>query len=169
MTAITRNMPALQPLTNHHDQLGWDSFLEGRICCKWVELRHQKIEATNLRTTTDFWARGLMRRLLQLIHVQWIYRNHTVHFKYEGLTSTQHDTIISQMEDLLDTDPEALLPEHRALLKYDFEEMGEASPSERQFWIAETPLRQQIMSALARNNRSAPVTPTTTLARHEPH
>ena len=73
------------------------------------------------------------------------------------------------MEDLLDIDPEALLPEHRALLKYDFEEMGEASPSERQFWIAEPPLRQQIMSALTRNNRSAPVTPTTTLARHEPH
>ena len=78
-----------------------------------------------------------MRRLLQLTHAQWIYRNLTVHFKYEGLTSAQHETIISWMEDLLDTDPEALLPEHRTLLEYDFGEMGEASPSERQCWIAE--------------------------------
>ena len=137
MTAITRNMPALQSLANHHDRLGWDSFLEGRICCKWVKLRHQEIEATNLRTTADFWACGLMSRLLQLTHAQWTYCNHTVHFKHEGLASTQHDTIISRMKDLWDTDPEALLPEHRALLEYDFEEMGEASPSEHQFWIAE--------------------------------
>ena len=41
------------------------------------------------------------------------------------------------MEELLDTDPEDLLPEHRSLLTRDFEEMGEAPPSERQYWIAE--------------------------------
>ena len=32
---------------------------------------------------------------------------------------------------------EYLPPQHMSLLAYDFEEMGEASPSERQYWIAE--------------------------------
>ena len=41
------------------------------------------------------------------------------------------------MEELLDTDPEDLLPEHRSLLTRNFKEMGEAPPSERQYWIAE--------------------------------
>ena len=72
-----------------------------------------------------------------LTHLQWIYRNHTVHFKYDDLTSNQDDTIMSTTEVLLDIDPEDLLLEHRKLLSYDFERMGEASASERQYWIAD--------------------------------
>ena len=71
-----------------------------------------------------------MSRLLELTHSQWIYCNHTIHFNYDGLTSNQHDTIISRMEELLDIYPEEIRPEHRELLTYDFKEMGEASPSE---------------------------------------
>ena len=64
---------------------------------------------------------------------QWIYCNHTVHFKYASLTSHQCDTIMSRMEALLDIDPEDLFPEHTELLSDDFEEMGEASASECQY------------------------------------
>ena len=72
-----------------------------------------------------------MSWLLQLTHSQWIYHNQTVHFKYNGLTSAQHDKIIKRMEDLLDTDSDDLRPEHKSLLTYDFEEMGEAPLSEQ--------------------------------------
>ena len=72
-----------------------------------------------------------MSRLLQLTHSQWIYRNQTVHFKNNSLTFAQHDIIILRMEDLLDTDPDDLLLDHRLLLAYDFEEMGKPPPSER--------------------------------------
>jgi len=137
MSAITWNKPAFHSLATHHDRLGWDCFLEGRICWKWVEIQHQEIEANNMKTTAESWARGLMSRLLQLTHSQWIYRNQTVRFMYNGLTSTQHDEIIKRMEELLDTDSDDLLLGHRLLLTYDFEEMGEAPPSERQYWIAE--------------------------------
>jgi len=56
-----------------------------------------------------------------------------VHFKYASLTSHQRDTIMSRMEALLDIDPEDLFPEHTELLSDDFEEMEEASASERQY------------------------------------
>jgi len=38
MLTITQNMPAFHSLASHHDRFGWDCFLEGRICWKWVEI-----------------------------------------------------------------------------------------------------------------------------------
>jgi hypothetical protein len=43
-----------------HDRLGWDCFLEGRLCAPWVEHRAQHIQQANLTRLADFWARGLM-------------------------------------------------------------------------------------------------------------
>jgi len=53
-----------------HDKLGWDSFIKGRMCKLWFVAREGNITRSNLRTTSEFWARGLIRRLLQLTHRQ---------------------------------------------------------------------------------------------------
>ena len=93
-----------------HDRLGWDNFVEGRICALWVEMRVQEIHTRWLQRGAEFWARGLMCRLHELTHHQWLYRNATVHMKVKdgipfergvigspfaqgsGLCSTQVDT-----------------------------------------------------------------------------
>jgi hypothetical protein len=62
-----------------HDRLGWDCFLEGRLCALWVEHRARHIKRSSLTRSANFWARGLIRRLLQITHAQWVYRNVTVH------------------------------------------------------------------------------------------
>lgn len=126
------------PLAKFHDRPGWDNFVEGRICKLWLQARQEDIDHHNIRSTAEFWARGLMRKLLELTHRQWIYRNSYIHYKTpDGLSLRDHDRIMQQAESLMDTDPMELLPEHRALLDIDFEKLGEDAAMDRQLWVAE--------------------------------
>jgi hypothetical protein len=70
-------------VAEYHDHLGWDDFLEGRICTLWVELQSQDLQEWQLECNTDYWACGLMCRLLEIVHQQWLYQNETVHMKLD--------------------------------------------------------------------------------------
>lgn len=69
----------------------------------------------------EWWAKGLMRRLLGITHRQWLHRNANVHIKKrDGKTQVQHEEIMDKVRDLLYTDPMDLLEEDRHLLQEDF-------------------------------------------------
>ena len=121
-----------------HDRLGWDNLVEGRLCSLWLQHREADIVRWNLRSTAESWATGLARRLLELTHRQWIYRNTEVHFVSEGgLTVRQHESLMSRVEEYASTDPADLLPEDRALLEVDFSLLGTGAAREKQYWVAE--------------------------------
>jgi hypothetical protein len=137
MTALVSRESPYHSLVKYHDRLGWDNFVEGRICKIWLQAREEDIEEKNLRTTPDFWERGLMRWLLQLTHRQWLYRNMAVHYKVEGLTRVQHESVMSRIEDMIYVDPIDLLLEHRSLLEVDFDELADSPAEDKQLWLAE--------------------------------
>ena len=128
-------------LAQAHDKLGWDNFLEGRICVLYLELQQDYMDSHSFlfryRPSIESWARGLMSQLLQLTHRQWLYRNTYLYFtKVEGRTEVQHEQVISKVRDLMFTDPDELLPRHRRLLEIDFVKLGEGSTMGREFWVA---------------------------------
>jgi hypothetical protein len=85
-----------------HDRLGWDNFVEGRICALWVEMQAQEIHSWGMTRGADYWARSFMQRLLELRHRQWLYRNVMVHMKLKGgMTAAQHDAMLARMEECL--------------------------------------------------------------------
>ena len=88
--------------------------------------------------TAKRWARGLITKLLQMTHKQWLIRNAKVHIKRKGdLTNEEHDDLLQKMEKLLWTDPEHLLSDDRHLLEEDFDALGQASTLDQQLWVAE--------------------------------
>jgi hypothetical protein len=88
--------------------------------------------------TAKRWARGLITKLLQMTHRQWLIRNAKVHIKQKGdLTTEEHDDLLQKMETLLWMDPEHLLSDDRHLLEEDFELLGQASALDQQLWVAE--------------------------------
>ena len=120
-----------------HDWLGWDCFLEGRLCALWVEHRARHIKRANLTRSADFWARGLMQRLLQMTHAQWVYPYATVHLEVkEGCTVVAHEAILATMEGFLHTDAEQLLEEHRHLLFSDFGALTAGPIKDKLGWIS---------------------------------
>jgi hypothetical protein len=79
-----------------------------------------------------------MRWLLQMTHVQWAYRNATVHLEVkDGRTAAAHKTISETMEGFLHTDLEQLLEEHRHLLFSDFAALASGPTKDKLEWISE--------------------------------
>jgi hypothetical protein len=79
-----------------------------------------------------------MRWLLKLTHRQWLYRNATVHMKVkDDMTATQHNIILSRMEECLLIDPADLLVEDRQLLDANFNQLTQGPTSDKLEWLAE--------------------------------
>ena len=81
MTSFTRprTSPRLAYLANLQDRLGFQNFVEGKICKFMVEIQRIHLEASGTWHTADLWASGLIEQLLSINHRQWLHRNAFVH------------------------------------------------------------------------------------------
>jgi hypothetical protein len=77
-------------IAEYHNRLGWDNFLEQRICAFWFELRARDLAERNLERNVDYWARGLMCRLLKMVHQQFLYPDATVLVKLKDVMTASH-------------------------------------------------------------------------------
>jgi len=125
-----------ESLVKAHDNLGWDNFLEGRICTLFLEAYRCDLEDDVSPYRVDAWGRGFIERLIRITHAQWIFRNSHVHYKkLEGMTEAQHMDIFRRVEELMWDDPMDLLPAHRHLLEEDLQGLGECSSATRLYWV----------------------------------
>ena len=73
------------------DLICWRSFMEGMIS-KEILVRQQEFMdlrgARGTPTTLTSWDKGLIVRLIEITHGQWMYRNVHVHDTVTGLHST---------------------------------------------------------------------------------
>ena len=88
-------------LAIYHDKLGWDNFVEGRILVLYVDMmRLHYIVCPSRYKNAEWWAKGLIRRLLGITHRQWLHRNAKVHIKKrDGKTQVQHEEIMDKVRD----------------------------------------------------------------------
>ena len=92
----------------------------------------------------ETWSHGLIEQLLQIEHRQWLLRNALIHYQLpDGRTVAQQEKIVKRILELVWTDPDSLLPEHRTLLDEDFDKLGAADASDQAYWIAEMNNKQQ--------------------------
>ena len=137
-----------------HDMLGWSNFMEGRIAARWVEHRRDDVRRRKLQRDGDSWARGLMRRLLQMTHQQWTYRNATVHLKVkDGCTIVEHKRLLDEIDKCLNSDPEELLREHKQLLFTNFENLAKGPVQDKREWVAEFHAAKKLARHVGRGTR----------------
>jgi hypothetical protein len=118
--------------------LGWDNFLEGRISKKLIALQVEYISRAQSRWCPQTWCKFFVQHLLNITHRQWLYCNAKIHLrKLEGKTASDHNTVVSEVCQMMLIDPEELLPQHRILLEQDFQALGEGSTVDRQIWLAQ--------------------------------
>ena len=119
------------------DRLGWDSFVEGRIASRWIEIMKPVLAGERKYLTPKRWGTQFIEHLLQLTHQQWILRNSgEYHRGRDGLTVKENEAIFDRIEELMCTDKAYLLPRHRHLMEQDFEALAEGPALQRQRWIA---------------------------------
>ncbi len=104
-------------MAQSQDRIGWRRFMEGMLLRGIVEIQRDYFHLQGLLWKLNNWATGLIIKLLEVTHGQWLYRNVVVHDKSAGsLAVTRKEEIISQIEAELSAGEVGLLDEHKVNL-----------------------------------------------------
>ena len=94
------------------DLIGWRRFMEGMISKEMLVIQHEYLDlwcATGTPKTPTSWAKGLIVRLIEITHSQWLYRNFHVHDNVTGLHATRRkEEIQKEIEDQIQMGGEGL-------------------------------------------------------------
>ncbi len=160
MSKICSHWPSFSSFSRDHDNLGWDSFIMGRISKSLFAIQHSHLTQIGSRQSISSWASQFTHKILNIPHKQWLYRNARIHIRLvEGLTTAEHNTIRDKVVALLSTDLDDLLPQHQPLLtNQDFERLGRGTTLDRQHWVAQmTSAVAAAKLTLPKRHREAPV------------
>ncbi len=70
--------PRYIAMAQSHDQLGWDSFVEGCITILWLEVIRPYLQQRSPCKSIEEWGVGFINSLLSLTHKHWIFQNSNV-------------------------------------------------------------------------------------------
>jgi hypothetical protein len=86
---ICQHVPQLRWMAAAQDRIGWHWFMEGMICTQLVEVQHSYQTLCGTNCTLKSWATGLVIKLMEITHGQWLYRNVVMHDSVSGSLATR--------------------------------------------------------------------------------
>jgi hypothetical protein len=118
------------------DKIGWRRFLEGMISMEITSNQRQYIAVNGSRMSLDKWCTGLITRLLEITHGQWLYRNYIVHDPVSGTIATaKKEELLVEIERQRDLGDAGLLEEDKYLAEVNLEEMASSSGERQHYWL----------------------------------
>ena len=83
----------------------------------------------------ESWTTQFISKLLQITHSQWIFRNFSLHDKFNGyLQNEKADDVLHLIHDLLEVAPEEVPEESRFLLEINFSELTNSHIKTQTYW-----------------------------------
>jgi hypothetical protein len=127
---------SLQEMARSQDIIGWRRFMEGMISRRVVERQRDHLRCKGIQWQLNRWASGLVVRLLEITHGQWLYRNVVVHDRTAGrLALVRKERILADIEEQQSKGEEGLLEEHRYLLEVNLDNLGESDGVGHEYWL----------------------------------
>jgi hypothetical protein len=84
----------------------------------------------------DKWCTGLITRLLEITHGQWLYRNYIVHDPVSGTIATaKKEELLLEIERQRDLGDAGLLEEDKYLAEVSLEEMATSLGERQHYWL----------------------------------
>ena len=84
----------------------------------------------------DKWSRGLVVKLLETTHGQWLYPNVQVHDSMMGVNATlRKEELQSLIEDQLELGEEGLEEEDKYLLEINLDDLTTTSGETQTYWL----------------------------------
>ena len=118
------------------DAIGWRRFMEGMISKEVVAIQAAHLAGGAFRVSLATWARGLVTKLLETTHGQWLYRNVHVHDALQGVHATARKEEIQQfIEDQLERGGDGLDERDHYLLEINLEDLETTSGEEQHYWL----------------------------------
>ena len=137
MTEICRGLgPRFGRLGRSQDAIGWRRFMEGMISKEVVIIQRDFHILSGGEISTEKWATGLILRLLEATHGQWMYRNLAVHDEVSGaLVNKRKEELRDKIEEIQEMASEDLLEEDRFLAEVNLEDLEESSGEKQTYWL----------------------------------
>ena len=101
-------------------------------------IQQQYIAVNGSRMSMDKWCTGLITRLLEIKHRQWLYWNYIVHEPVSGTVATEKKEellVLVEIERQRELGEAGLLEEDKYLAKVNLEEMATSLGERQHYWL----------------------------------
>ena len=134
--AISEAPPRFRPMALSQDKIGWRRFLEGMISKEITNIQQQYYAVNGSRMSLKKWCSGLITRLLEITHGQWLYRNYVVHDPVSGtIAMAKKEELLLEIEWQRKLGDAGLLEEDKYLAEVNLEEMASSSGERQHYWL----------------------------------
>lgn len=126
-----------QRFARSQDLIGWRRFMEGMISKELLKVYN----STSFGSEEDIpapsaWAKGLVIKLLETTHGQWLYRNMHVHDAISGaLATAKKEELQKAIEDELELGGDGLAEEDLYLLEINLDDLATTSGEDQTYWL----------------------------------
>ena len=125
-----------QGMARSQDLIGWRRFMEGMLSRGVVAIQKDYWMSLGSVWKLKRWSTGLIIKLLEATHGQWLYRNVVVHDKVAGtLATTRKETLLEEIDAQIARGEDGLLEEHRYLLEINLDSMSESDGETQEYWL----------------------------------
>ena len=123
-------------LARSMDIIGWRRFMEGMIPKEVIEIQKVATMESKHSVSLRKWSIGLVTRLLEVTHGQWLYRNVKVHDSIAGdLASRRKEEIKKALLDQMELGREGLAEEDWYLLEINLNDLESSSGEDQAYWL----------------------------------
>jgi hypothetical protein len=118
------------------DSIGWRRFMEGMISHEMRPLQEVYTTINGTNRSTLAWGSGLVTRLLEITHGQWLYRCVQIHDKVQGTLITEcKEDLQRQIEAEMDKVWDDLLEEDQYLAEINLEDLENTNGERQEYWL----------------------------------
>ncbi len=133
---ICRHIPRFRWMVVAHDRMGWCWFMEGMICTQVVEVQHSYQMLCGMNRTLKSWATGLVIKLMEITHGQWLYCNVLVHDSMSGsLVTMRKEEIQHEIEKQQLLGQQDLQEKDICLVEVNLEDLEDSSGERQEYWL----------------------------------
>ncbi len=130
--------PKMIALARSQDIIGWRHFTEGYISTHFYNIQNFHLAMNSSFLNGTDWTKQVIFRLLHILHLQWIFRNISLHDTTCGyLHNKRLEDVTLEIERLSSITPEEVPQESCFLLKINFAE-GHMTLELKAYWILAT-------------------------------
>ena len=110
--------------------------MEGMVSQRIIDIQEEYFALRGTSWKLDKWASGLVIRLLEVTHGQWLYRNVMVHDATTGhLAMAKKEEIAAKIVEQYDLGVGDMLAEDQYLLEVNLRDLQESTGEQHEYWL----------------------------------
>ena len=108
------------------------------------EIQERFLSQEDTQLTADSWVKGLVTKLLEMTHAQWIFRCISKHHRTKGsLVMKANEDLLREIERQLDMGVDCIAGKDKWMLEVDPVQLANFSLKEKQYWLYEVEAARQ--------------------------